>query len=92
MIGSRMAIGWKTVQPLAKATANPGGGIYLRSDDGEILVFARRWRSGQPGDRRYTNFFFAVDYSTGSPVSIGKETVNLVRLKSQVDAHRASQD
>ncbi len=42
-------------------------GIYARSEpDGRFLVFVRRWRNGQAGDRRYTLFYWAVDYQTPS--------------------------
>lgn len=56
------AIRWHKT-PLAKIKDS---GIYAKSEDGRFLVFARRYRHGQPGDRKYTYFFSAVDYHTPS--------------------------
>ena len=42
-------------------------GIYARSEpDGRFLVHVHRWRNGQPGDRKYTLLYSAVDYQTPS--------------------------
>jgi len=37
-------------------------GIYAKSEDRRFMIFARRWRHGEPGFRKYTYFYSAVDY------------------------------
>lgn len=86
------AIHWKKT-PLNNIKGDMG--IYARSEpDGRFLVHVRRWRSGQPGDRKYTLFYSAIDYQTPSegkryseiPVSQGShESVNASKVFAAVE-------
>jgi len=41
-------------------------GIYAKSEDRRFMILARRWRHGEPGFRKYTYFYSAVDYGMPS--------------------------
>jgi len=55
-------IRWTTT-PLRKIGES---GIYAKSEDRRFLILARRWRHGEPGERKYTYFYSAVDYALPS--------------------------
>ena len=60
---------WTIVEPLAKAQVL--GGVYLRSADGRVVIFARRYRLGHKGDRSYRIEFRTVEYLDGATYATG---------------------
>ncbi len=49
----------------------PLGGGYLRSEDGRFVVFARRYRLGDPGYKSYRVVYSTVEYTGGATYATG---------------------
>jgi hypothetical protein len=82
-----MSTKWIRLHPLSDVLTLGGG--YLRSEDGRLVIFARRYRVGSRGSRRPTLEYTSVEYLEGASYRTGGKNRTLYRGSNLAKAKAA---